>query len=60
MAWVGCMYIQHTIGSEQEYLYNTTQELESKNFPANDVWSHVQDFGWLKSTPSPNWQATKL
>jgi hypothetical protein len=21
----------------------------------NDLWSDVKDFGWLKSTPSPNW-----
>ena len=21
----------------------------------NDLWSDVKDFGWLKSTQSPNW-----
>lgn len=23
----------------------------------NGKWKHVQDFCWLKSTPSPNWYA---
>lgn len=29
--------------------------LEAKLEEENDLWSDVKDFGWLKSTPSPNW-----
>ena len=32
-----------------EHLVNAKLEEE------NDLWSDVKDFGWLKSTPSPNW-----
>lgn len=23
----------------------------------SDLWSKVNDFGWIKATPSPNWWA---
>mmetsp|Transcript_10876 Transcript_10876/g.27425 ORF Transcript_10876/g.27425 Transcript_10876/m.27425 type:complete len:378 (-) Transcript_10876:798-1931(-) len=28
---------------------------EAKLGEENDLWADVKDFGWLKSTPSPNW-----
>ena len=33
------------------------QVLAQQGLLDTDSWSRVQDFGWLKAGPSPNWRA---